>query len=358
MARRVQGDTRIVFLSEVDDCCLWKICDELAPAAPKNLIFHKVCGVDNFVQFGKEKFFVLNRIGRHFGSLVHNWLLSLMEDPSKRFVYFIDDTIDYRNDNLPWKFMEKATVVLVPTETMKEYLIEKNDTIADKITVVRTHINLTLLGRVAPLARIDDRIQVLWGGGGLTGLPIIKDIVNYLDQKRKDIRLFCVGGKIGLARAYFEPARNIDIRYFEFLPYRDFTSVCKASLIHLNPLCTEEANILVHDLKDPEAFIRVKAPIKFMHAGEAQKALITTAIPSYEEVIVHGENGFLARKRDEWIDLIKYLLDNLDQIEDIGKKARQTVEEKFDTSLLVDQYLRVYLGDDKYEEVVMGSGVS
>ena len=357
MARRIQRNTRIVFLSEADDCCLWKICDELAPATPKNLIFHKVCGVQNFVQFGKEKFFILNRIGGRLNSLVHNWLLSLMEDPSKRFVYFIDDAIDYRNDNLPWKFMEKATAILVPTKSMKEYLIEKNSDIANKIAVVRTHINLKLLAHVAPLARIDDRIQIMWGGGGLTGLPIIKDIITYLDQKRKDVRLFCVGAKIGLVRTYLEPVRNIDIRYFEFLPYKDFVSICKASLIHLNPLCPEEANILVHDLKDPEAFIRVKAPIKFIHAGEAQKVLITTAIPSYEEVVVHGENGFLARKKDEWIDLIDYLLDNPDRIEDIGKKARQAVEEKFDTSLLVDQYLQVYLGDE-YEKIVMEPGIS
>jgi len=342
-------------LSEFDDACLWKICDELAPAVSADLIFHKVCGVNNFVAFGSERFFVLNRIGVNFRSMVHDWLLSLMEDVSKRFVYFIDDAIDYRNDNLPWKFMKKATVIFVPTEAMKDYLVDKDDDIGHKIVVIPSHINLALLSNVSSLAKIDDRMQILWGASGLTGLPLMERIVRYLDQKWKDVRLFCVGSRIGLVRAALEPVRNIDVRYFEFLPYQDFVSICKASQIHLNPLCADKANILVKDLQDPEAFFKVKAPIKFMHAGEAKKVLVTTPIPSYEEVVAHGENGFLV-KDDEWLDILDYLLENVDILDEIGQRARKTVEERFDTRHLADQYLRVYLGDI-YEEIV-GSGVS
>ena len=322
---------------------------------PADLKFYKVCGVNNFVSFGNEKFFVLNRIGTNFSSVIHNWLLSLMEDISKRFAYFIDDAVDYRNDSLPWKFMEKATVIFVPTEAMKDYLIDKDNSISHKVTVVSSHINLSLLSSVSPLAKIDGRIQLLWGAGGLTGLPLMEKIVRHLDQKWKDVRLFCAGSKIGLVRAALEPVKNIDIRYFEFLTYQDFVSICKASQIHLNPLCADRANILVKDLQDPEIFFKVKAPIKFMHAGEAEKVLVTTPIPSYGEVIVNGENGFLA-KDDEWLDILDYLLENVDILDEIGQKARKTVEERFDTRHLADQYLRVYLGGE-YEEI-MGSGVS
>lgn len=56
--------------------------------------------------------------------------------------------------------------------------------------------------------------------------------------------------------------------------------------------------------------------------------VIATPIPSYEVVVEQGQNGFLARSRQEWINILDALRDPAIRY-DVGRRARASVIERF-----------------------------
>ncbi|MDP2385243.1 MAG: glycosyltransferase family 4 protein [Bacteroidota bacterium] len=60
------------------------------------------------------------------------------------------------------------------------------------------------------------------------------------------------------------------------------------------------------------------------------------------EIIVHHENGFLANTTDEWVNCISELIENSELRKEIGKKARQTVIEKYSVEANKELYLQSF----------------
>lgn len=56
--------------------------------------------------------------------------------------------------------------------------------------------------------------------------------------------------------------------------------------------------------------------------------VIASPVPSYKEVIVHGENGFLASSREEWLEYLEILRDPKIRLK-IGQNARKSVLSRF-----------------------------
>jgi glycosyltransferase involved in cell wall biosynthesis len=56
--------------------------------------------------------------------------------------------------------------------------------------------------------------------------------------------------------------------------------------------------------------------------------VIATPIPSYEPIIEHGRNGFLARSRQEWIEYLNVLRDPTLR-KSIGEQARESVLRRY-----------------------------
>jgi glycosyltransferase involved in cell wall biosynthesis len=56
--------------------------------------------------------------------------------------------------------------------------------------------------------------------------------------------------------------------------------------------------------------------------------VISTPIPSYEAVVEHGQNGFLARSRHDWIECLETLRDPALR-RGIGERARESVMKKY-----------------------------
>lgn len=78
--------------------------------------------------------------------------------------------------------------------------------------------------------------------------------------------------------------------------------------------------------------------------------VIATPIPSYEEVIRHGENGFFARSRDDWMDCFDRLRD-FDLRREMGAKARNSVLERYSreaqANLFTEVLRRVFNAEDR-----------
>ena len=62
------------------------------------------------------------------------------------------------------------------------------------------------------------------------------------------------------------------------------------------------------------------------------------------EIIIDGENGYLASDENEWIDKISMLIENNSLREKFGIKGRQTIIEKYSIDSNKKSYLK-YLDD-------------
>lgn len=70
-------------------------------------------------------------------------------------------------------------------------------------------------------------------------------------------------------------------------------------------------------------------PTSLLEAMACGCCVISTKNPMIENVITNNENGFISNNKNELIEYIDFCLKNTDKCKEIGKKARQTIIEKF-----------------------------
>lgn len=331
MVGGLQRDITVVFLSESDDPYLFKICDELYPYVGDRVRFWKICSPFSFPKAGKEKFFVLNRIGRYgIRSLAHDWLLNLMSDSKRRFVYY---ACDVPVSDLALEFMERSTVILVNTDEMKSYLCSLNESFRDKIEVVPLHISFDFVNGVLPLKRIDDRFHILWFSLSGTGMSDVAKLLKDLDLLNLYARVICICNRVGILRSKVEPVQNVDVMYFEALPYKDLIAFCKMCDVIIYPVFDDLDNVS----------FKVKPPTKFLNAVAVKKVLLVSPLKYYREV-ADGRSVILVND-DSWIDvLLSVVKSNADYVYD--EKAYLDARSKFDSVKLCSEYMKVYLGGE------------
>jgi glycosyltransferase involved in cell wall biosynthesis len=68
---------------------------------------------------------------------------------------------------------------------------------------------------------------------------------------------------------------------------------------------------------------------------------VATNISTVQQFIIDGENGFLVRTDDEWVNALVKLIDSPLLRKKVGENARRTVLEKFSKHVVKKQYLSV-----------------
>lgn len=58
------------------------------------------------------------------------------------------------------------------------------------------------------------------------------------------------------------------------------------------------------------------------------------------DIIEHGENGYLASSEEEWINCLSLLIEDAELRKHIGENARNTVEEKYSVNAIKELYLK------------------
>lgn len=69
---------------------------------------------------------------------------------------------------------------------------------------------------------------------------------------------------------------------------------------------------------------------------------IASRIPGIREVIEHGVNGFLAEKPEDYIQIIREILDGVYDLESIAERAHQDVIENYTLNVMCSGYKRLY----------------
>ena len=84
-------------------------------------------------------------------------------------------------------------------------------------------------------------------------------------------------------------------------------------------------------------------PISLLEAMYFKKICIVSDCIGNRDVIVDGENGFVANKLEEYLKIIQSLLERKIDINGIIKKAREDVVCKFNIKLMIDKYETKYV---------------
>lgn len=76
-------------------------------------------------------------------------------------------------------------------------------------------------------------------------------------------------------------------------------------------------------------FNSAKSNIKYIEASVFAIPSVCSDLIEFSSVVRNGENGFIAKSRDEWISCLQALIDSREKREAVGKAARETVLERY-----------------------------
>ena len=91
---------------------------------------------------------------------------------------------------------------------------------------------------------------------------------------------------------------------------------------------SQDIDIFIAPLED-NLFTQSKSNLKFLEYSTLGVPGVYSKVKPFEEVIKHGENGFLASSDQEWIECLRTLISYPDVRNQIAQKAQQTVRKDF-----------------------------
>ena len=85
-------------------------------------------------------------------------------------------------------------------------------------------------------------------------------------------------------------------------------------------------------------------PLSLLEAASFEKPIITTDTPGCKEIVKNKVNGILVPPKDSSAveSAMKYLLNNRDIWDKMGREGRQLVLDKFDEKLIVKETVDLY----------------
>ena len=162
---------------------------------------------------------------------------------------------------------------------------------------------------------------------------LIKAFIKIL-QNRDDIRLLIFGSErpheIEIAQEIYQLINKHKLQ---------------DKILIMNP--TKEIN-LIYNIFDIFVMPSITEGLSLsaIEAMMMRKLCLFSDIPSFKEVIVDGENGFLFRSKDEdsLYEKLDYLINNYKKLEKIKDNARLCALQKYDAKRMCKEYEELYLG--------------
>lgn len=246
-------------------------------------------------------------------------------------IYDFDDAIwnmDISNGNrhLHWLKKPGKTAELI---AMADLVVAGNQYLADyashhnaKVEVIPTTID-TDIYPVMPVRR-QGPVNIVWTGSATTirhlatAMPVLKE----LKQR--------FGNRIGFTvigdPSFREPGLGIQGQ-----AWRSETEATDLSV----------GDIGIMPLPDDE-WARGKCGLKGLQYMALGIPTLMSPVGVNSEIIQHGENGFLPRSTEEWVEQVSRLVEDADLRARLGAAARRTVEERYSVKAWRDTYLKLF----------------
>ena len=212
-----------------------------------------------------------------------------------------------------WSFLVKSTYkfsdkIIAPTKAVKKDLVENFNIRRSKIVVIN---NWTLLKPTPPLKPLYDLIFIGRLAKEKSPLTLV-DLVGKLKKEGLDLKLAILGsGKFEkeIKKSIKDKGLGKNIKMLGFK--RNVVPYLRKSKIHVLTTINEGM------------------PNVVLEASTCAVPTVSTYFPGVEEIITHGENGYIASSKQQFLILIKKLLRDESLRLRVGKNAQLLVTNKF-----------------------------
>lgn len=108
---------------------------------------------------------------------------------------------------------------------------------------------------------------------------------------------------------------------------------------------TEQANLTSFDIGImplwDSVWTRGKCGYKILQYMGVGTAVVASAVGANADIITPGENGFLAKTQDDWVQAIGSLIENAEQRRDFGLRGRELVERRYSLDRFAEVYVKL-----------------
>ena len=166
----------------------------------------------------------------------------------------------------------------------------------------------------------NDTVKIFYGAASPhdRDVELVQEALEQILSKNKNVELFLIG------EINFE-FKNQDLRRRIFkvdrLGLKDYYYLISQCDIAVMPL-------------ESSLFNSAKSNIKYIEASMFSVPSVCSDLYEFSSVVRNGENGFIARNKDEWISSLQTLIDSRNKRMAIGKAARKTVLDRYSLSML------------------------
>lgn len=230
---------------------------------------------------------------------------------------------DYTIENNLWcryypDTMKRAEIITTSSQYLKDKLqldralVIPNAVLPEKFRVVEqgeqkwlkltTICNMYFLDKAEGLLRLFDILR------SLDNIPFVLTVVGD-----------------GTYRKHIENgAAGVDVRFVGFMP-------------DVRPILQDTDIFLHYSIHD-------NFPIVLLEAMASGLPVITNRVGAVGEIIDCGRDGHVASDEEDYASALRYLMHSHTLRQEMGKQARQTVEDKFDWHKVIDDFVEIYRG--------------
>ncbi|MEY2480625.1 MAG: hypothetical protein QOI04_1552 [Verrucomicrobiota bacterium] len=109
---------------------------------------------------------------------------------------------------------------------------------------------------------------------------------------------------------------------------------------------TEQADLASFDIGImplwDSLWTRGKCGFKILQYTGVGTAVVASAVGMNNQIIVHGENGFLATTQDEWFDCLARLIENAELRKTFGARGRELIERSYSLENFAQRYAELF----------------
>lgn len=160
------------------------------------------------------------------------------------------------------------------------------------------------------------------------GVKCLCNIFNEIYKKRPQTSLHIIGRNDSywnyLKNEVLSPEARDSVTYYGAKPFPEIIDYLKKAELFIFPTKGETLGLV------------------FIEAMALEKPIIISDIQVSEEIIEHGEDGYIAKNNEDFIILALQLLEDKELGKSIGKNARKKVLEKFTLDRMTDETLAYY----------------
>jgi glycosyltransferase involved in cell wall biosynthesis len=237
--------------------------------------------------------------------------IRLLRKVTSKVVFDFDDAINLRSNGEISKTRTNRFETVIKAADLvlagNSYLAESASRLGAKVEISPTSVNVDRYRSQIPKLK---KINLVWVGSRSTSryLESHRNILEALGEKIPGIRLRVIGD--------FE--LSLDHLEVENVPWTESGEVDAIAQCHIGiaPM-------------DNDSWTRGKCALKVIQYMAAGLPVVSSAVGANSDVIKHGETGFLAADKDEWLQSVGELVDSHQLRKQMGESARLQAKERY-----------------------------